>query len=37
MDHVLDETQIYGDNGELSCRFMPLNNFSIPGDKSGEP
>jgi hypothetical protein len=22
---------------ELSYRFIALNNFSIPGDKSGEP
>jgi hypothetical protein len=27
MDHILDITQIYG------C----INNFSIPGEKSGEP
>jgi hypothetical protein len=39
MDHVLYVTQIYEiiNDLEFSHRFIALNNFSIPGDKSGEP
>jgi hypothetical protein len=34
MDHSLD---VNINDLELSHRIISLNNFSIPGDKSGEP
>jgi hypothetical protein len=40
MNHVLDVTNRFMEiinDLEFSHRFISLNNFSIPGDQSGEP